>query len=369
MAIPFPNNSNEPLRFALIGWGWRAEFYARIAKEMPSRFVLTTVLLRNEQKANALSASTGLRATTSFEEVMATAPDFVVSCVARGGTLPTLSMLFERGVPVLTETPPAESIEELKQLWRAAQRTEATVQVAEQYPYQPLYSAWQSFVDDGGIGDVTNISLSALHGYHGMAVIRRILATGYEDASIDGERFTFPLTETMDRGGPIVDGPIVDSRRDRATLRFASGKVAFFDFADPAQYHSYIRTRQLNVQGTKGEIDDLSVRYIGPNGLPVSGELVRIDSGRYNNQGWSHKELRLGERVLYTSPFQESRLNDDEIAVGVCLENMGKLVRSGRSDGYSLAEALHDTYLALLVEQAVSTPRTLICSERMPWAD
>ena len=40
----------DKIRFGLIGSGWRAEFYIRIAKALPGIFDLTAVLIRDSEK-------------------------------------------------------------------------------------------------------------------------------------------------------------------------------------------------------------------------------------------------------------------------------------------------------------------------------
>lgn len=42
------------VKYAVIGSGWRAEFYIRIAKAVPEKFDLTAVLIRDEEKAESL---------------------------------------------------------------------------------------------------------------------------------------------------------------------------------------------------------------------------------------------------------------------------------------------------------------------------
>ena len=147
-------------------------------------------------------------------------------------------------------------MESLNGVWEQYNKYNAKVQIAEQYIEQPLYAAWDKVIRKGCLGRIENINISSLHGYHGASMIRRYLDTGYEGGVLYGKRFWFDVTETYGREGMVFDGEIFSCSRDRLTIEFDSGKTAFFDFSDPAQYHSFIRTRQLTVQGVRGEIDE-----------------------------------------------------------------------------------------------------------------
>lgn len=353
--------------FGLIGSGWRAEFYIRIAKALPELFNITGVLIRNEEKGKLFAEKFGVSVVNSIEELTKDNPDYVVLAIKRGLVSDYLTELFQRGIPVLCETPPGESLEALEALWESFRQYAPKIQIAEQYFAQPLYAAWYQAICDGKLGEVQNINISALHGYHGISIIRQILNTGFEDCRIYGKRFSFDITETYGRDGMIFDGKIAKCSRDRLTLEFINGKIAFFDFSDPAQYHSFIRTRQLSVQGTRGEIDDLTIRYLTKDNVPVTQSLSRIDLGVYGNQEWSHLGIMLGEEFLYKTPFQNARFNDDEIAVATCMLKMKDYLTTGQ-EFYSLKDALQDMYFALKMEEALAAPNTEIVTSQRVWA-
>ena len=298
------------IRFGLIGSGWRAEFYIRIAKALPEMFDLAAVMIRSKEKGEAFSEKFDVKVVNTLDELVEKEPEFVVMAIKRGIVTENLITLFKRGIPVLTETPPGEDVEALQQLWDAYQEYQPKVQVAEQYFLQPLYASWYKAICDGKLGEVENINISSLHGYHGASIIRQFLGTGFENCRIYGKRYWFDVTETYGREGMVFDGEVVKCSRDRLTMEFDNGKVAYFDFSDPAQYHSFIRTRQLTVQGTRGEIDDLTIRYLNEQNIPVTQELRRIDLGVYGNQEWSHYAVMLGEEFLFRTPFVNARFND-----------------------------------------------------------
>ena len=61
----------EKIRFGLIGSGWRAEFYIRIAKALPERFELTKVLIRNKEKGERFSRLHDVEVVQTVEELEA----------------------------------------------------------------------------------------------------------------------------------------------------------------------------------------------------------------------------------------------------------------------------------------------------------
>lgn len=355
------------IRYGLIGSGWRAEFYIRIAKLVPEKFELTSVLIRDFEKGKIFTEKFNVKVVNSLEGLMADEPEFVVMAIKRGVVSDYLLKLFEKNIPVLSETPPGETEVDLLNLWNEYKKYNSKVQVAEQYFMQPLYAAWQKAINDGKLGEVQNINVSSLHGYHGVSMIRKYLDVNFKNCTMYGKRYWFDVTETLGREGMRFDGEVASCSRDRLTMEFENGKVAFFDFSDPAQYHSFIRTRQLNIQGTRGEIDDLTIRYLTPENISVTQELNRIDRGIYNNQEWSHYAIMLGEEFLYKSPFFGLRMNDDEIAVASCLLGMSEYLKKGK-EFYSLKDALQDMYFCIKMDEAYENPNKKITTETQPWA-
>lgn len=357
----------ERKRFGLIGSGWRAEFYIRIAKAVPEKFELAAVLIRDKEKGVAFTEKFGVKVVNTLDELLKEQPEYIVLSIKRGTVADYLIRLFQKGIPVLCETPPGENLEELNKLWESYKKYDAKIQIAEQYFAQPLYSSWSNVIKEGLIGEVENINISSLHGYHGVSIIRQYLNTGYMNCSIYGKRFHFDVTETYGREGMAFDGEIFSCSRDRLTMEFDNGKIAFFDFSDPAQYHSFIRTRQLTIQGVRGEIDDMTIRYLTNQNIPVTQVLDRIDLGEYNNQEWAHYGIMLGEKFVYKTPFINARLNDDEIAVGTCMLKMREYLDSGK-EFYSLKEALQDMYICLMMDKALAHPNQQIKTNTQIWA-
>lgn len=358
----------KKIRFGLIGSGWRAEFYLRIARLLPEEFEITAVMTRNKEKAAQFERQYQVSIVEHLDDLLQTEPDYTVLAIKRGIMGGLLLDLIKKNVPVLCETPPGESLEELIKTWEEAKKYKAKVQIAEQYFLQPLYAAWEQTIQKGMLGQVQNLSISALHEYHGASIIRRYLNVGFENAVMHGKRYYYDVTETFGRDGVVEGNETFRCPRERLTLEFENGCVAYYDFSDPAQYHSFIRTRQLNVQGTRGEIDDLTIRYLTDKNIPVTQTLHRVDLGVYNNQEWSHQGLMLGETYLYRSPFPSGRLNDDEIAVATCMKKMGEFV-DGHEAFYGLADALQDMYISLVMKEALERAHQPVSMSTQCWAD
>lgn len=45
------------IEFGIIGGGWRAEFFLRIAKMLPERFNITGIMVRNPGKGAAIESA------------------------------------------------------------------------------------------------------------------------------------------------------------------------------------------------------------------------------------------------------------------------------------------------------------------------
>ena len=92
------------LSYLIVGSGYRAKFYARIARTYPSLFS-ALFLCRSEEKAALMLRETGVPAVWSTEEAEAFRPDFVVVAVNKTSITDVCIEWASRGYPVLMETP------------------------------------------------------------------------------------------------------------------------------------------------------------------------------------------------------------------------------------------------------------------------
>ncbi|MBS6196077.1 MAG: Gfo/Idh/MocA family oxidoreductase [Clostridiales bacterium] len=352
-------------KFIMVGCGWRSQFYLRAVHALAKELEISAIVMHSDERAKQIEEETGIFATADLEAALKMGADFALLCVPRPVMKDWTIRLMERRIPVLCETPPGKDVEELNFLWQEKERLDGRVQVTEQYFLQPYYNAVQKIIDAGILGNVSNASMSAIHGYHAISIFRKFLGIGYENCTISGRRFSFPVTKTRDRVGWHQSGELLRGNRDRAELCFENGRTAFFDF-DQEQYFSPLRSRTWNVQGDRGEIRDTKVCYLDADNRPVTEQMYREDDGVYNIDGWSHRFISFRGKRIYENPFPGVRLNDDEIAVADVLMHMKNYVETG-VDFYSLREGLQDAYLDFSMTEALETGKT-ITTQKQSWA-
>ena len=108
------------IQFGIIGGGWRAEFYLRIAKALPEQFQIKGMLVRDQDKAATIEQSWNVQTYQTLDAFLEHQPyAFVVLSVPWAASPAYLMELARRNVPVLAETPPAPDIESLVHLYEA----------------------------------------------------------------------------------------------------------------------------------------------------------------------------------------------------------------------------------------------------------
>jgi predicted dehydrogenase len=354
----------SPIRFGIVGSGWRSEFFLRIARARPDLFEVTGLCGRDHSKAQRVAAVGKTQAYASWRELVdKTGPDFVVSSVSWAAAPEIMRDLVAAGMPVLSETPPAPDVKGLSALWRKLGAS-APVQVAEQYAFQPHHSARLSFVYGGKLGDISQVQMSVAHGYHGLNLMRRFLGIGFETATITAKRFRSPVIAGADRSGPPRAETRKQADQDLAWFDFG-GKLGVFDFT-AEQYFSYIRDQRLLVRGERGELFNDSAVYLADAATPIRVYFTRHEGGSGGNlEGKYLKGIQAGEHWLYRNVFAPAALPDDELAIATCLTLMHSFVKTGQGF-YGLAEACQDTYLSFALNDALATGKAR--TKKQAWA-
>lgn len=358
-------SSEGPVRFGIVGSGWRSEFFLRIAEALPDRFEVVGLVTRSGRTAARLEQR-GVRALRDTAELVAARPEFAVVSVPREAAPAIIRNLVDERMPVLTETPPATDLDALTALWSEVQSVPGSiVQVAEQYHLSPLLSAQLAVARSGRLGRISQAVVAQCHDYHGISVLRRALGVGAEEVTITADVFEYPLLAGPDRHGDPHEERFVTASQTTARFDFGD-RLGVYDFA-PEQYFSWIRGNRMLVRGDRGELENLQVRYVRGDDEPVFSELRRVMTGEGGNlEGLFLRGILLGEEWMFTNPFMPGRLADDELAIARLLEGMRSTIAGG-ADVYSLAEASHDHYLALLMQQAAATGEP-VRSSVQPWS-
>jgi hypothetical protein len=363
------NSSNETaarIDFAIIGSGWRSEFFLRIARELPDRFRVVGLVTRSDATGRAIHSGWGIPTFPTIDQLVEhTTPKFAVVSVPRQVAPEAITRLAGHGIPVLTETPPGSDVEATLPLHRLV-ADGAIIQVAEQYHLSPLLSAQLAIARSGKLGQVSQVMVAQCHDYHGVSIIRRALGVGFADARITASVFRSPLVVGPGRSGDPDHETVVEA--NQVTARFEFGdQLGVYDFASE-QYFSWIRANRLLIRGDRGEINDLEVRYLQDFRTPMFQTIRRVDTGEGGNlEGRFLRGLIAGDEWVYHNPFIPGRLSDDELAIAECLARMSAHVDGG-PPFYSLAEASQDHYLQLLMQQAVTTGE-VVTSTPQPWCD
>ena len=353
-------------RFGIVGAGWRVNWFLRAAHALPEKLQVAGLAARSPQKAFDLAAPYGANIYRSPSEMIASeSPDFVVTSVSWSANPHIIRQLVEQDMPVLSETPPATTVEEMTALW-ALQQQGARIQVAEQYHRQPHHAARLAFARSGRLGRISQVQLSAAHGYHGISLIRRFLGIGAEPVTVTARRFTSPLLQGPTRQGPPLEERVADSAQLIAAFDFGD-RLGILDFTSD-QYFSWVRGQRLLVRGERGEIIDEKASYLQDFRTPIHLTFTRRAAGPEGNLEGNYLEgILAGEHWWYRNPTIPAELTDDEIAVADLLLRMADYVRGG-AQPYSLAEACQDRYLDTLAAQAAETGQP-VRSQPQPWAN
>ncbi len=365
---PMESDRAPRLRFALVGGGFRSEWYLRTASLIGPGCAAIGLVSRGEEKREVLARKWGIPVYADVRALLdASAPDFLLVAVAGEASARVLGELLPLGVPLLAETPPAASLNELEALWAQSKASGTRIQVAEQYWLHPLQQARLSAVAEGLIGKPSYVHASVNHGYHNISLIRKYLDVGFAPAELRAVDFTAPVLAGPDRAGPPAAERLTRPEHRLALLDFGGERRGLYDF-ETGQHRSWIRTERLLVRGERGELADSRLVRLRNFATPLYEEFKRIQTGGDGDfEDYHLKGIQLGGRWIYRNPTAPYRLSDEEIGQAVCLYAMKRYIDGGLPF-YSLSEAAQDQYLALLLKEAAETGRTLI-AERRSWAE
>lgn len=351
-------------RFAIIGSGWRAEFFLRCARYLPDLLQVCALSCRSEEKRQEYQDEYGIRVYETYEQLLAVEnPDFVVVSVA-GAAISEITLgILELGVAVLAETHPMTTAE-LTDFYKRIPR-DARLQVAEQYFLQPYHQAVLDYISSGRLGAIAQTRISFTQTYHALSLMRKYLGIGFENAKISGRQFEVPGYPGFGRAGEPAEERLEHEVHSFAFFDFG-GQVGIYDF-ETNQHRSWIRSSNIVIKGTKGQIENERILYLQDYRTPMDSRFIRKNKGELiNMEGQGLKGIIAEGNWCYKNPYPEARFSDEEIAVAQCLCKMGHYVHTGE-EFYSFAEAAQDCYLAHVMELAVESGR-VHSTETQIWA-
>lgn len=346
------------LSYIIVGSGYRAEYFGRIAAAYPSLF-RAMYLCRSEEKAALMKARTGMEATTSRDACVSFRPDFVVIAVDWAHVADVAEEWLD--YPVVTETPVGNTLEKLNRLW-SLHRQGAKIVCCEQYHRYPILAAGLTAIQEGKIGEPSSLYISLCHDYHAASLIRKALRiSGGEAYTLRGERKQSPVVQTDSRTGAITDGSVSPAERTILHITFASGKTAIYDFAS-VEYRSFIRSRHLTVRGERGEWSDCVVYGLDEKSRPQRVFLLPEIAEKYERL--DTQALRDLRKTWHPELFLDTA--QDEFAITSILLDMEDYLHGGPSP-YPLQDALDDARFLLAMEEAVRQPWKEVTVHGMPW--
>ena len=352
-------------RFAIIGGGFRSNYFLRIARALPALFACSGMVVRDAVRARTVRETWGVPAYPDLDALIAAGrPDFVILSVTKEAVPALLAALAAARLPVLCETPPAPTLHGLLDIWRLVEDG-ARIQVAEQHGLQPLNAARIAVAQSGLLGQVSHVQLGSTHDYHATGLLRQMLGVGFEAARITARDFTAPAMRGPGRAGPPAE-PAMDSETQVLAWLDFPGKLGVYDFT-AGQPRSWIRADRVLIRGERGELSGDALRYMKDFRTSVRLELQRIDTGLGNSpESYYHRGYMAGDQWLYENPYPGAALGDDEIAGATMLQRMAGYAGVG-PQAYPFAQGAQDQYLALCITEAVARGEPVTTAVQ-PWA-
>jgi predicted dehydrogenase len=343
----------DPVRFAVVGTGWRSDFHLRMAKTAPDRLQAVAVVANSSGAAERTAAKWHVPVVRTLEEALTSHPDFVIAAVSWSSMPSVTTRLVELGAHVLAETPPAPDADGLRSLWSAVGAS-GLVQVAEQYMLMPGHASRQAIVRSGAIGRPNAVQVASTHLYHATSLMRGLLGVGMDEAVVSARTFSAPLADPLTFDGWATDPKPAAKTTTIGTLDFGDGRMGLYDFVDN-QWWNPLLARRMVIRGSLGEIVDDTVTHLTDEGVIISSISYRRTGIDMNLEGNELVSASFEGRRVYENPWIGCNFSEDDIAVASFLAETGLWARSEGPAPYSLADACQDHILGLAIEESART--------------
>lgn len=305
------------INYVIIGGGWRAEFYLRIAELVPDKFRVSAICVRNNNRSEYIKNKYNVRVFKTIEETLSCQFDFIVNCINIDDISEFAVSLADKGYYVLCETPIITP--------PLPERDYDKIQVAEQFHLKGTYQALKRVIDMGLIGDIVSMEISVAHDYHAMSLMRFLLDDYDEPEKIFQYTINEKILMTNGRMGELPENKIEDNEHIIKIFKFTKTDVIYNYMTE--QYFSPIRKDRIVIRGTRGEIDNCKVRYFNSNNEFVENEIKFVMSGLLD--GLFHDKVIFEDKVLYNFSYKPARLSEEESAIADCLVKMDNYIKTG----------------------------------------
>lgn len=305
------------INYVIIGGGWRAEFYLRIAELLPDKFNVNAICIRNNVRAEYIKNKYNVKVFKTIEETLSCQFDFIVNCINMDDISEFAVSLADKGYYVLCETPIITP--------PLPEHAYDKIQVAEQFHLKGTYQALKRVIDMGLIGDIVSMEISVAHDYHAMSLMRFLLDDYDEPKKIYQHTINEKILMTNWRIGELPEKKIEDNEHIIKIFKFTKADVIYNYMAE--QYFSPIRKDRIVIRGTRGEIENCKVRYFNSNNEFVENEIKSVMSGLLD--GLFHDKIIFEDKVLYNFPYKPARLSEEESAIADCLVKMDNYIKTG----------------------------------------
>ena len=317
------------INFVVIGGGWRAEFYLRIAQALPETISISAICIRNPERASYIRKHFNVKVVSTVDDALKTSFDFVVNCINKDNITDLSVNLADMGYYVLAETPVTKT--------QSGTHNYDNIQIAEQFHLRGTYQAIKKVIEMGTIGDINHINISTCHDYHAMSLMRFLL-DDYEKPDLLGEYdIDDDVMRTNGRSGKLKDNNKEKTTQKIKIFKFKNATVVY-DY-NIEQYFSPIRKDRILIRGTRGEIENDQIRYLNSKNEFVCGKINFITSGLLD--GFYNDKITFEDKVLFKFPFCKARLSEEETAMAACLVKM-KEYTENRNELYSYKKAYED---------------------------
>lgn len=359
----------SPTTFAIVGSGWRSEFFVRLARLLPEELTLVAGVVRRPEVAEEVAERWSVPTYLSVDEMVSKQhPGLVITSVPRSANPEIVAALVASRTHVLSETPPAADLDGMRRLWSEVGGS-GLVQVAEQYLLLPGHATRLELVRRGAIGECSSVHVSSTHDYHAVSIMRGflgLLGTGSGPVRVQAVRYEAPMVDPLHRDGWTDDPTVKTTGTLLGLIDFGDGRSGLYDFTDN-QWHNQLRARRIIIRGSHGEIQNDTVLRLAAARSIVASTIERSQLGYdLNLDGYDTEQLSWNGEVVWRNPLLGLRLMDEEIAIGTMLRANAAWAADEGPAPYPLADACQDHHVALAVHEAARTAAPVIAPAQ-PW--